>query len=141
MGPGHASRTGAAAIDLAWTAAGRLDGYFEAGLQPWDVAAGALLVREAGGVVLDFDGRDDIEDSGTVLALLDHYEEHRLGRPGAEEAAEAVAGFLGKMSRPVDIANRDDIVNVAVDCSPPQILSVSTIEVASRGPLLVTVTV
>ena len=51
-------RAGTASLDLAWTAAGRLDGYFEAGLQPWDVAAGALLVREAGGVVMDFEGSD-----------------------------------------------------------------------------------
>ena len=50
-------RTGSAALDLAWTAAGRADCYFEAGVQPWDVAAGSLLVREAGGRVCDFRGR------------------------------------------------------------------------------------
>jgi myo-inositol-1(or 4)-monophosphatase len=61
-------RTGAAALDLAYVAAGRLDGYFEIGLKPWDVAAGALLVREAGGVVTDFLGNDKVEDAGTVLA-------------------------------------------------------------------------
>jgi len=61
-------RAGTASLDLAWVAAGRLDAYFEVGVKPWDVAAGALLVREAGGVVLDFDGRDEIEYSGTVLA-------------------------------------------------------------------------
>ncbi len=61
-------RTGSAALDLAWTACGRLDGYFELGLQPWDVAAGALLVREAGGVVSDFAGNDRVEDGGSVLA-------------------------------------------------------------------------
>lgn len=49
-------RLGAAALDLAWVAAGRLDGYFETGLQPWDAAAGALLVQEAGGVVHELDG-------------------------------------------------------------------------------------
>ena len=49
-------RTGSAALDLAWVACGRLDGYFEAGVQPWDIAAGALLVREAGGRVCDFRG-------------------------------------------------------------------------------------
>ena len=52
----------------AMAAAGRLDGYFEAGLQPWDVAAGALLVREAGGVVMDFEGSDAVEHSGSIIA-------------------------------------------------------------------------
>jgi len=61
-------RAGTASLDLAWVAAGRLDGYFEVAIKPWDVAAGALLVREAGGVVMDWHGRDDIEESGTVLA-------------------------------------------------------------------------
>jgi len=49
-------RTGSAALDLAYVAAGRTDAYFEAGVQPWDVAAGVLLVREAGGRVSDFKG-------------------------------------------------------------------------------------
>ena len=49
-------RTGSAAIDLAWVAAGRFDGYVEHDLQPWDMAAGTLLVREAGGYVTDADG-------------------------------------------------------------------------------------
>lgn len=61
-------RTGAAALDLAWTACGRLDGYFEIGVKPWDVAAGALLVREAGGVVTDLAGNDEVETAGSVLA-------------------------------------------------------------------------
>jgi myo-inositol-1(or 4)-monophosphatase len=52
-------RAGAASLDLAWTAAGVFDGYFEPRLGPWDVAAGALLVREAGGVVTAWDGDDD----------------------------------------------------------------------------------
>ncbi|MGZ6899269.1 MAG: inositol monophosphatase family protein [Acidimicrobiia bacterium] len=51
-------RAGAASLDLAWTAAGVFDGYFELRLGPWDVAAGALLVREAGGVVTDWTGDD-----------------------------------------------------------------------------------
>lgn len=49
-------RPGAASLDLCWTAAGRLDGYWEMKLKPWDVAAGKLLIEEAGGVVSDFDG-------------------------------------------------------------------------------------
>ena len=49
-------RGGAAALDLAWVAAGRLDGYFERGVKPWDWAAGALIVREAGGEVVELRG-------------------------------------------------------------------------------------
>ena len=61
-------RYGAASLDLAWVAAGRMDGYFEIGLKPWDVAAGTLLVREASGVVVDFDGSDAVEHSHSILA-------------------------------------------------------------------------
>ena len=61
-------RAGTASLDLAWVAAGRMDGYFEVGLKPWDVAAGALIVREAGGVVLDFDGNDAVEEAGSIIA-------------------------------------------------------------------------
>lgn len=61
-------RTGSAALDLAYVAAGRLDGYFEYALKPWDMAAGALLVREAGGVMLDFDGSENWYESGNVIA-------------------------------------------------------------------------
>ena len=61
-------RAGTASLDLAWVAAGRLDGFFELGLQPWDVAAGTLIVREAGGVVIDWDGGDKVEDAGSILA-------------------------------------------------------------------------
>jgi myo-inositol-1(or 4)-monophosphatase len=53
-------RFGAAALDLAWVAAGRFDGYWEIGIKPWDVSAGILLVREAGGYATDPDGRDQI---------------------------------------------------------------------------------
>ena len=62
-------RAGSASLDLAWTAAGVLDGYFERSLGPWDVAAGVLLVREAGGVVTDWSGDDrDWYRSGDVVA-------------------------------------------------------------------------
>jgi myo-inositol-1(or 4)-monophosphatase len=61
-------RAGTASLDLAWVAAGRMDGYFEVALKPWDVAAGALIVREAGGVVMDFDGSDAVENSGSIIA-------------------------------------------------------------------------
>lgn len=61
-------RAGSAALDLASVAAGRLDGFWEEGLGPWDIAAGALLVQEAGGVVTDFSGADDHLASGAVVA-------------------------------------------------------------------------
>ena len=61
-------RAGAASLDLAYVAAGRLDGYWEIGLQPWDIAAGALLVLEAGGLVSDFNGGNDWLTGGDVVA-------------------------------------------------------------------------
>ena len=61
-------RTGSAALDLAWVAAGRFDGFWETGLAPWDVAAGVLMVREAGGFVSCLDGTPDAVSSGCVLA-------------------------------------------------------------------------
>src|SRR5712671_6805166 len=61
-------RFGAAALDLAWVAAGRLDAYWERNLSPWDTAAGIIMVREAGGFVTDLDGRDDIFAHGEILA-------------------------------------------------------------------------
>lgn len=61
-------RTGSAALDLAYVAAGRLDGYFEIGLKPWDMTAGCVLVREAGGKYCDFAGRDGIPASGNLIA-------------------------------------------------------------------------
>ena len=61
-------RPGSAALDLAYVAAGRLDGFWEFGLKPWDCAAGALLILEAGGAVSDFGGGQDYMDSGNVVA-------------------------------------------------------------------------
>jgi myo-inositol-1(or 4)-monophosphatase len=61
-------RFGAAALDLAWVAAGRLDAYWERNLQPWDTAAGMVLVREAGGYVTDLSGGDDIFGTKNVIA-------------------------------------------------------------------------
>ena len=60
-------RCGAAALDLAYVAAGRLDGFWEIGLKPWDIAAGALLVREAGGLITDLNGGDNWYETGNIL--------------------------------------------------------------------------
>ncbi|WP_395011488.1 inositol monophosphatase family protein [Undibacterium sp.] len=61
-------RPGAAALDLAYVAMGRLDGFFEKGLAPWDIAAGSLVVTEAGGIVGTFSGESDYLYKGDVLA-------------------------------------------------------------------------
>ena len=73
-------RFGAASLDLAWLAAGRFDGYFEADLQPWDVAAGILLVREAGGFVTDYRGGDKPVERAEIVAGNDqiHNRLHKL---------------------------------------------------------------
>ena len=61
-------RAGSAALDLAYLAAGRLDGFWEIGLKSWDIAAGSLLVKEAGGFIGDFSGRDQYMETGNVVA-------------------------------------------------------------------------
>ena len=61
-------RPGAASIDLAWLAAGRYDGFWEFGLNEWDIAAGSLLVREAGGLVSELEGDGDYLQSGNIIA-------------------------------------------------------------------------
>jgi len=61
-------RTGAAALDLAWTAAGRLDGFWEHGLRAWDIAAGIVILREAGAYVSDSAGKDRMLDEGGIVA-------------------------------------------------------------------------
>ena len=82
-------RHGAAAVDLAWTAVGRFDGFFEAGLSPWDVAAGVVLVEAAGGRVAGlWDGADPVASGGLVAA-----------GPGVFEAVRALTGPLGEAYR------------------------------------------
>ncbi len=60
-------RPGAAALDLAYVAAGRLDGFWETGLAPWDLAAGSLMIREAGGIVSGLDGSENFLETGHIL--------------------------------------------------------------------------
>jgi myo-inositol-1(or 4)-monophosphatase len=73
-------RLGSAALDLAWVAAGRFDGYWESDLKPWDVAAGMLLVKEAGGFVTDYRGQDMAMQRNQFLAANDglHSKLHKL---------------------------------------------------------------
>jgi myo-inositol-1(or 4)-monophosphatase len=79
-------RFGAAALDLAWVAAGRLDGYWERHIQAWDMAAGLILVREAGGFVSDCDGGDEMFAKGHIVAGNEavHKEMLRVLRSAAE---------------------------------------------------------
>jgi myo-inositol-1(or 4)-monophosphatase len=68
IGSSGVRRAGAASIDLAHVAAGRLDGFWENSLSPWDVAAGILLIREAGGICTDFESRDSAAAFGPIVA-------------------------------------------------------------------------
>lgn len=65
---GDVRRAGSAALDLAYVACGRLDGFWEMGLQIWDIAAGALLIKEAGGLVCDFEGGETHLTTGNIVA-------------------------------------------------------------------------
>ncbi|MEI8632103.1 inositol-1-monophosphatase [Vibrio sp. PP-XX7] len=77
-------RTGSAALDLCYVAANRVDGYFELGLKPWDLAAGELIAREAGAILCDFSGGTEYMKSGNIVAssgrgtksILKHIREH-----------------------------------------------------------------
>ena len=80
-------RSGSAALDLAYVAAARYDGYFETGLKPWDMAAGVLLVHEAGGHYCDFAGRDGIPESGNIVA-------------GNLNVAKAMVDAIGQQATP-----------------------------------------
>ncbi|MDJ0921652.1 MAG: inositol monophosphatase family protein [Henriciella sp.] len=78
-------RHGSAALDLAWVAAGRFDGFWERGLKPWDIAAGMILVREAGGLTTEIDGGDPLVTGSIVSAneALHGQLERRLRKAGA----------------------------------------------------------
>ena len=71
-------RPGAASLDLAWTAAGRYDAFFETALKPWDIAGGALLITEAGGIVSDLAGNQNFLASGHICAGNPHIHEQLL---------------------------------------------------------------
>jgi myo-inositol-1(or 4)-monophosphatase len=88
-------RLGSAALDLAYVAAGRLDGFWEFGLKPWDMAAGILLVREAGGYVSDLAGGHDMLGTGEILAANDH-----LHLPLGALLKEPLRGGLVRLSPP-----------------------------------------
>jgi len=80
LGGGSGPRLfGSPALDLAYVAAGRFDGYWQDGLQPWNLAAGIMLVREAGGYVSELDSGSDMIDTVSIVAANDHLHENFLG--------------------------------------------------------------
>ena len=86
-------RFGAATLDLAWVAAGRFDAFWERDLSPWDLAAGMLLVREAGGFVTDIDGGEEVLAKGPRRRRQRHHAPRTPSaaqRGGKEAAKEAV---------------------------------------------------
>jgi myo-inositol-1(or 4)-monophosphatase len=93
-------RCGAAALDLAYTAAGIYDGFFEFRLSPWDIGAGVLLVREAGGVVTDLDGGEAFFAGGNVVAGGKAVHRELLAAV-AGHASEAVLDRLSPLASPV----------------------------------------
>jgi myo-inositol-1(or 4)-monophosphatase len=84
-------RAGSAALDLAYVAAGRVDGYWEFNLKPWDIAAGMLIVKEAGGLCTDFAGGENSLNSGNVLAC-----NPKLMKEMAQVIAQTVPAELRK---------------------------------------------
>jgi len=109
-------RPGAAALDLAYVAAGFTDGFFETGLQPWDVAAGSLLVTEAGGLVGNFTGESDFLDQkeclagnpriyGQLVPLLNKYS--KFASAGDKAAARQAAATLAMPAAPAEDDERD----------------------------------
>lgn len=81
-------RAGAAALDLCYLAAGRLDGFWEQGLKPWDTAAGSIIVQEAGGVITDYSGRPYSPELKTLLASNPHIHDKMLNLLEREEKTE-----------------------------------------------------
>jgi myo-inositol-1(or 4)-monophosphatase len=71
-------RLGSAAIDLAYVACGRIEGFFEYNLNPWDVAAGTFIVQQAGGIVTDFKGGNNFLFGGELIAANGHMHEEMM---------------------------------------------------------------
>jgi myo-inositol-1(or 4)-monophosphatase len=84
-------RAGSAALDLAYLACGRCEGFFEIGLSPWDMAAGELLIREAGGIATDFGGSRDYLSTGNIVAGVPGIHGELLG-----EIRKVFTGILDK---------------------------------------------
>ena len=98
-------RPGAAALDLAYVAAGFTDGFFETGLSPWDVAAGSLLVTEAGGLVGNFTGEADFLEQKECVA-------------GSPKIYGQLVGILGKYSKFASVADKVALRQTATELAP-----------------------
>jgi myo-inositol-1(or 4)-monophosphatase len=93
-------RMGSAALDLAWTAAGRLDGFWEHGLRAWDLAAGIVILREAGAYVSDDEGKDRMLENGGIVAGNETVHAKLLKLLKAAGSAGAAAGAAAKAALP-----------------------------------------
>lgn len=124
-------RSGSAALDLAWVAAGYLDGFFELKLQSWDIAAGALIVQEAGGIVSDFSGSEQFLLNGNVLCatpgcyrqLLPMVHKHLGHYDGEDNDRAGLRAFLQRTTQ-AQPETRDDTPptdeHAMGDDKPPQ---------------------
>ncbi len=84
-------RAGSAALDLAYLACGRCDGFFEIGLSPWDMAAGSIIIKEAGGIVTDFSGGGDYLSTGNIVSANSYLHEEIL-----KEVKNIFTGIIDK---------------------------------------------
>ena len=124
-------RPGAAALDLAYVAAGYSDGFFEANLQPWDVAAGSLLVTEAGGLIGNFTGESDFLHQGECVAGNPKIYGQLVGTlakysrfAGVGDKAlvrEAMQGEVGEVANSIALRQDDDTATDAPAALPPVI--------------------
>src|SRR6478735_8212881 len=100
-------RPGAAALDLAYVAAGFTDGFFETGLSPWDVAAGSLLVTEAGGLIGNFTGEADFLEQKECVA-------------GSPKIYSQLVGILGKYSKFASVADKAAVRKATLNLVAPE---------------------
>ena len=123
-------RPGAAALDLAHVAAGLTDGFFETGLQPWDVAAGSLLITEAGGLIGNYTGEADFLDQGECVAGNPKIYAQLVGTlgkysrfAGAGDKASVRQAMAGSASQPADTENSAEKVAETMPAVKPTLKS------------------
>ena len=100
-------RLGSTALDLAYVAAGRFDGFWERDLAEWDMATGVLLIREAGGYATDLDGGNDMFNTGTVVAALSvSWPSFRYERGNEADKIESVKAAAARISATLGLETR-----------------------------------
>ena len=112
-------RPGAAALDLAYVAAGFYDGFWEVGLNPWDVAAGSLLVLEAGGLIGDLAGEGDYLHGGQVIAANPKI---------FAQMVQALAPFRAALERERSARSRSADRAVDVPCASPRLSPIASFD-------------